>query len=601
MNHDDFKQMLGIVLTNEPASMDAYEMFLNLNQTSKITREVVQYSLQHKTWTKEYFERAHVFEDTVAAVGITPETLDEIVRNLKEFQPVLSVQINVFKALADFTQNREPCSYDILDELMSNNIARHRSTSAFDLHIAYCRILTYDSRKIYMNCYNKANLTRNVDGLIDLMVLHRKKPDLRLQISVCEMLSTQGIYKDFMFAYRQRMVKFLLDQIANTHGNKALTSIKTLLEACKNGVWSHVRKDVVSYNGIDIILKYIRKDFTCKDSWKKKDENQEVGFHILLQLTRDPENVVEMVEKIFKTTILAKNVLFHFMSDDQKKSLHLAELQNNIHAYWMILDLIRPTFFELPRILEYHIEIVIDRIERDFESTQALLYLFGILICLLSNDKEKLYAAIMLKSKNIDPILRIYSMDHKKNQSLNEVMNEVVYKLYSASDSLEVRNKIIHSSRDLNFFDESTTTWVERFGTFSFDEPSETSSEDEEPDDWRSRMVPFYASNDDSDEDSNDTDHDTVSDRDSNDDSLSEFSAVSDNIVSSDSEDGAGHHFFRKGSECDDNDVNGDFSAESSMSEEMQDNEDSGSEDDARGSCYEDSGSEDKEDDTFCE
>ena len=553
MNRDDFKQLLGIVITNEPASMDAYKMFLNLNQTSKLTRKVVKYSLQNKTWTKEYFERAHAFDQMVSVVGITPETLDEIVRNLKEFQPVLSVQINVFKALADFTKNREPCRYyDILDELMSNNIASHTSPSAFDLHIAYCRILMYDSRKIYMNCYNKAILTRNVDALIDLMVLHRKKPDLRLQISVCEMLSTQGIYMDFMFAHRQCMVKFLLDQIANTNGIKALTSIKTLLKACKNGVLSHVREDIVSYNGIDVILKYIRKDL--RDSWRQKEENQEVGFQILLQLTRDPGIVVEMVEKIFKTTILAKNVLFDFMSDHQKKILHLAELQNNIHAYWMILDLIRPTFFELPRISEYHIEIVIDRIERDFESTQALLYLFGILFCLLSNDEEKVYAAIMLKSKNIDQILRIYNMDHKKNHSLDEVINEVLYKLYSASDSLEVRNKIIHSSRDLNFFDESTTTWVERFGTFSFDEPSETSSEDEEPDDWRSRMVPFYASNDDSDEDSNDTDHDTVSDRDSNDDSLSEFSAVSDNIVSSDSEDGAGHHFFRKDSDYGDSD-----------------------------------------------
>jgi len=591
MNHDDFKQMLGIVLTNEPASMDAYEMFMNLNQTSKITREVVQYSLQHKTWTGEYFQRAHVFEDTVAAVGITPETLDEIVRNLNEFQPVLSVQINVFKALADFSKNRKLCNYEILDELMSKNIAKHTSLSAFDLHIAYCTIVKYDSRKIYMDCYSRALLKRNVDGLIDLMVLHRKKPDLRLQISVCEMLTTQGVYKNFMFSYRQRMVKFLLDQIANTHGIKALASIKSLLEVCQNGMECNVRREIVCYNGVDVILKYIRKDFTCKDSWKKKDENQEVGFQILLQLAMDPDNVIRMVETIFKTTIAAKNALFGFMSDDQKKQLHLAELQNNIHAYWMILDLIhayvvtlddiKSTFFELPRIAEYHIEVVIARIERDFESTQALLYLFGILFCLLSKDKEKMYTAIMLKNKNIDPILRIYSMDHKKNQSLNEVMNEVVYMLYSASDSSEVRNKIIHSSRDLNFFDESTTTWVERFGTFSFDEPSDTSSEDEEPDDWRSRMVPFYASNDDSDEDSNDTDHDTVSDRDSNDDSLSEFSAVSDNIVSSDSEDGAGHHFFRKGSECDDNDVNGDFSAESSMSEEMQDNEDSGSEDDA--------------------
>ena len=107
------------------------------------------------------------------------------------------------------------------------------------------------------------------------------------------------------------------------------------------------------------------------------------------------------------------------MSDDQKEKLHLAELQDNIYAYWMILDLIplisssmriyyfAPTFFDLPRLSEFQIENVIDLIERDFKSTQALLYLFGILYCLLKNDKENMYAVIMLKSKNIDRILRI--------------------------------------------------------------------------------------------------------------------------------------------------------------------------------------------------
>jgi len=567
MNHEDLTQSLRIVLTNEPASMDAYKMFRNLNQTSKIMNEIVQYSLQDKTWTKKYFEKAHAFEEMVDVIGITAETLDEILKNLKEFQPVLSVQINVFEAIAAFIGNGQSCRYDGLDELMSKNIAKHTSTSAFDLHIAYCTILMSDSRKISMNSYNKDILKSNVDGLFNLMVLHRKKPDLRLQISVCGMLLRNGIYQEITYLYIQCMVKFLLDQIANTHGIKALTSIKSLLEAFQDGLFYNVRRSIVFYNGIDVILKYIRKDFTCKDSWKQKEENQEVGFQILLKLTRYSENVVEIVGKIFKTTLPEKNVLFSFMSDDQKEKLQLAELQNNIHAYWMILNLIQPHFLELPRISEYHIENVIDRIERDFESTQALLYLFGILFCLLSKDKENVYAAIILKGQNIDPILRIYGMDHKNNQSLDEVANEVLYILYKASDSKEVRKKITDSSRDLKLFDTTTSTWEHKFGTFSCDEPSETSSQDEEPDDWRSRMIPFYESNDDSDEDSNDTDNDTVSDRDSNDDSLSESSAASDNIVSSDSEDGAGHHFFRKASDHDDSDFSED------------------SEDNARSSC----------------
>ena len=170
----------------------------------------------------------------IGIVGITAETLHEIVRNLKEFQPLLSVQINVFTALAAFIKDRPSCR-----------------------------------RKIYMNWPDGDDgkiLRSNIDGLIDLMVLHRKKIDLRLQISVCEMLPTQGIYKEVMFSYRQRMVNFLLDQIANTHGIKALASIKLLLEACKIGIFSSVRREIVTYNGNDVIFEYIRKDFTCKDS-----------------------------------------------------------------------------------------------------------------------------------------------------------------------------------------------------------------------------------------------------------------------------------------------------------------------------------------------
>jgi hypothetical protein len=383
------------------------------------------------------------------------------------------------------------------------------------------------------------------------------------------------------------MVKFLLDQIANTHGIKALTSIKSLLEACNDGVFSHIRTEIVSNNGIAVILKYIRKDFACKDPWRQKEENQQVGFQIIVHLTRDLENVARIIQDIFNTTIIANNSLFDFMSEDQKDRLHLAELQNNIHAYWMISDLIRNTMYELPRFSEYYIANVIHRIERDSESTQALLYLFGILFCLLSKDKENVYAAIILKGQTIDPILRIYGMDHKNNPSLDEVLNQVVCIIYKASDSEEVRNKIIDSSRHLKLFNTSTTTWEHKFGTFSSDEPSETSSQDDEPDDWRSRMQDFHASNDDSDEDSNETDNDTVSDRDSNGDSFSEASDVSDNIVSSDSEDGAGHHVFRNASEHGDSD----FSEASSSSEDR--------EDDARSSCYDDSGSEDREDTTF--
>ena len=54
-----------------------------------------------------------------------------------------------------------------------------------------------------------------------------------------------------------------------------------------------------------------------------------------------------------------------------------------------------------------------------------------------------MYAAIMLKSKNFDRILRIYRMDRNHNPSLDEVINEVAYMLHSESDSSEVRKKIM--------------------------------------------------------------------------------------------------------------------------------------------------------------
>jgi len=105
MYHEDFLQSLGIILTSTPASMDAYKMFTDLNQSSKSTRAVAKSSFQDKTWTKEYFQGAHAFKDMIGIVRITAETVDEIVRNLKEFQPVLSVQINIFTALAAFTRS----------------------------------------------------------------------------------------------------------------------------------------------------------------------------------------------------------------------------------------------------------------------------------------------------------------------------------------------------------------------------------------------------------------------------------------------------------------------------------------------------------------
>jgi hypothetical protein len=281
------------------------------------------------------------------------------------------------------------------------------------------------------------------------------------------------------------------------------------------------------------------------------------------------------------------------MTNDQKEKFHLAELQNNIYAYWMILSIMKiSAVFCYPMFSELQVENVLDLMERDFKSTQALLYLFGMLYCLLKYDKDNIYAKMLLKKRHLNRICNIYILDHNYNPNLNEALNMVMYYLHKRCDDFEKCQEIAGCSLDNQIFERRKTSWVHKFATFSFEEPEETLTEDQKRHNrvyllWRA-LKPFHASNDDSDEDSNDTDNDTASNRDSNDDSLSEASSVSDNIVSSDSEDGAGHHFFRKSSDYGENDSNSDLSEASSMSED--------SEEDARSSCYADSDSEDTED-----
>jgi len=245
-----------------------------------------------------------------------------------------------------------------------------------------------------------------------------------------------------------------------------------------------------------------------------------------------------------------------------------------------------------PMFSELQVENVLDLMERDFKSTQALLYLFGMLYCLLKYDESNIYAEMLLKKRHLNRICNIYILDHNYNPNLNEALNMVMYYLHEECDDLEKCQKIAGCSLDNQIFKRRKTSWVDKFATFSFEEPEETLTEDQKRHNrvylhWRG-LKPFHASNDDSDEDSNDTDNDTASNQDSNDDSLSEASSVSDNIVSSDSEDGAGHHFFRRSSDYGENDSNSDLSEANSMSKD--------SEEDARSSCYADSDSEDKED-----
>ena len=180
------------------------------------------------------------------------------------------------------------------------------------------------------------------------MVLHRKNPDLRLQISVCEMLLTQGILRE-VIAYRYRFIKLLLDQIANTHGIKALTSIKMLLKACKRGPQSGIRKDIVLLNGIDVILEYMRKDVVVNGYLERKNESQCVGFELFCLFMIDAGSAPEMVESIFKSTLAQESMFLSLMTNDQNDKFHLAELQNNIYAYWMILTIIKAPLYSAIR------------------------------------------------------------------------------------------------------------------------------------------------------------------------------------------------------------------------------------------------------------
>jgi len=365
MSHKDFIFSLGIMLTNTPASMGNYVMFRNLNQTSRSTRAAVKEALMVQTWTKEYFDRAYEYVKMVKEIGITSDTLSEILQNLKEFLPVLSVQINVFTALANFVKGRASCPYPEFDELMSINIKRHTSINSIDLHIAYCEILVVDSRKKRnLEIVNQKTLVNNINRLIDFMILHRKRSDIRLQTSMSEMLSSKGILSH-KNTYRSRWIKFLLDQIANTQGIKSLASIKMLLQACKLGTHSNMRAEIVSFNGIDIILDYTRKDFVLDKSLQRKKENQQIGFEIFLELKHESENTVKIIAKIFQTSFSQETVFSNLMTDDQKDNFHLAQLKNNIYAYWMILNIIKPPFMVNPRFTALQVEIVLDLIERD--------------------------------------------------------------------------------------------------------------------------------------------------------------------------------------------------------------------------------------------
>jgi len=144
-----------------------------------------------------------------------------------------------------------------------------------------------------------------------------------------------------------------------------------------------------------------------------------------------------------------------------------------------------------------------------------------------------------------------------------EVLQSVLQRVLHNDDS-EINRKIYQCLFSNRTFNEQDTICESNFRIFSFSEPDEILSEDQKYHNlinnrWRA-LKPFNESHDDSDEDSDDIDsNDTLSDEDSDNDSLSEMSAFSENITSSDSEDGAGHHFFRKKSFCDENDQDSDF------------------------------------------
>ena len=59
----------------------------------------------------------------------------------------------------------------------------------------------------------------------------------------------------------------------------------------------------------------------------------------------DAGSALEMVESIFETTLAQESV----MTNDQKDKFHLAELQNNIYAYWIILTIIKAPLYSTIR------------------------------------------------------------------------------------------------------------------------------------------------------------------------------------------------------------------------------------------------------------
>ena len=133
------------------------------------------------------------------------------------------------------------------------------------------------------------------------------------------------------------------------------------------------------------------------------------------------------------------------------------QIHENLSYRVLLVIIKRSVVFYYPMFSELQVENVLDLMERDVKSTQALLYLFGILYCLLRYDKNNIYAKILWKTRNLNRIIEIYILDHNYNPNFKKAVNIVMYYLYEKCDDSEKREKISGSSIDDQIFDSHKT------------------------------------------------------------------------------------------------------------------------------------------------
>jgi len=554
-----------------------------MNQTSKSVRSCVQQTLLNKDWTLEYFKRAALFETYVGCTAITFSNIGEITLNLSRFQRMLSVQTTVLQAIVSFVKDENICNVyrmhvvksgffqerNGMQQILLQNIALHRSIKGVDVCVACCFL--FETLGRFRDC-------TVLRILVDLMVARKRSmaysTEQALQTLIFKLLSGDGLFASGRASHEViRFIKFLVEDISKTDEDTASLSLNMLGRICDEreqffqvhgeddfiytNEYGHrmYRSVIVDAHGISIILAHMRQH--CDDGLTK-----EAGWKVLQDISRDTSSQrVNILSGIFKS-IEPKNRsgLLRFMTDEQQKNIRRAEIQVNLHAYWMLYQLTKPVDFNrLPKDVllyfttEHGVEKVLDLLRRDHMSSKASVYLFAVLLNLAKTaDDDKLLFTTLSQRRNLEFVMQCWEQ-YRYYADFVSVSNAVVdYLAHADADrsSGSVHRTIVHSIDDTTLYNLNVPSlygYSDIFPEYDSDD-----SEEEFPDapSHLAGMVPFLAASDEDEDQDEDDDGDVESEgngsgEDNEDeDSASEKSVFSDNVVSSESEDGAGRCFI---------------------------------------------------------